>query len=268
MSRRPARGKAKGAGRGGARRGVRLPDEDAELDRRFEGRAVLEKLLLASGTLADPDDVKEAFQDAVKQGAPASVVIQALWEDEPRFENPKAAKALFSNLLGLYDLVAAGEAPDLAQPAPVERVKKVKAPPPEPFSGEPTDEFVESAWRFLDDHPKERERLGHAFENRQDALLSWLDASGLSDGAFGLARSLLADVFAMAELGGHKVGTVSEVTVEGATQASLPEAFAKWIDEGFFEAEEHEAEPLPKDEAERGRKLASQAAAAMWLGRA
>jgi hypothetical protein len=245
-----------------------LPEEGDELERRFEGRAVLEKLLVASGTLADPDDVKEVFTEAVKQGAPASVVIQALWDDEPRFESPQQAKALFSNLLGLYDLVASGQAPDLAVPAPKERVKKVKAEPPEPFSGEPTDEFVESAWRFLDDHPKERERLGHAFENRQDALLSWLDASGLSDGAFGLARSLLGDVFAMVELGGHKTGSVSEVTIEGATAASLPEAFQKWIDEGFFEAEEHETEPLPQDEAERGRKLTAQAAAAMWLSRA
>ena len=170
---------------------------DEDIERTFEGQAVLQQLLTASGSIVDVEDVASAFAEASAQGVPAPVVIQALWEDEPRFNSPAEAARLFGNLLGLYELVANGLKVDLTQS--VERVKRVKAQKPEPF-GEtgPTDDFVEAAWRYFDDFPKERERHAHAFENRQDALISWLDASGLSDSAFGLTRFLLGEVFAHA----------------------------------------------------------------------
>jgi hypothetical protein len=136
-----------------------------DIERSFEGRVVLEKLLAASGTIADAEDVAGAFEKAVKEGVPAPVVIQALWEDEPRFESPDDAARLFGNLLGLYELIAEGQKVDLS--APGAKVKREKATRPEPFGDEgPTDAFVESAWRWFDDFPKERQRFEHAFENR------------------------------------------------------------------------------------------------------
>ncbi len=248
--------------RGKAAATVGAPDEEG-LARAFEGRAKLDALLKATGTLADAEDVLGAFTEAAKDGVPASVVIQALWEDEPRFESPAQARALFSNLLGLYDLAAAGQAPDLAVPARVEKVKRVKATAPEPF-GEAgiTDEFVEQAWRFLEDHPREFERHGHAFENRQDALLTWLDAEGLSDAAFGVARHTLFEVFAMLELGGRKVPTVYGEELPQAP-GGLPEALEKWIEESVFEAQEAEVTPLSEAEALAVKALITRAAAAM-----
>ena len=103
-----------------------------DLDRSFEGQEVLQKLLTQSGSLADVDDVAEAFKKAVKQNVPAPVVIQALWEDEPRFNSPDEAAQLFSNLLGLYELVASGATIDLSVKSV--KVKREKAQKPEPFA--------------------------------------------------------------------------------------------------------------------------------------
>lgn len=240
----------------------RRDHDDDELERRFDGREALEKLLTRSGSVADAEDVAEAFRLAVKDGVPPAVVIQALWEDEPRFESPRDARALFANLFGLYDLVASGASIDLG--ARSERTKREKAARPEPF-GEagPDDTFVEAAWRFLDDHPKEREKLAHAFDNRQDALVSWLDASGLGDDAFALARRLLDDVFAMLELGGRTVATVAESKIP-AQGGALPAPLAAWIDEGVFEAEQDEGAPLSADEAAKVRELVTRGALALW----
>jgi hypothetical protein len=183
---------------------------------------------------------------------PASVVIQALWEDEPRFESPAEAKQLFGNLLALFELVATGAALDLGPPAPP--AKRPKAPRPPPFgSAGPDDDFVEAAWRYFDDAPKERARLEHAFDHRQDQLVSWLDAQG---------RALLSDIHAMLELGGRSSGAVREGDLPLTPE--LPEALARWIDEGLFEAEQHEDAPLPAEQADRLKVLVSRAATALW----
>lgn len=238
------------------------------LERRFEGRAVLEKLLAASGTLADVDDVAQAFTQALADGVPAAVVIQALWEDEPRFESPAQAQALFANLLGLYDLLAEGQAVDLAAPARKERPpKREKAPAPEPFTGAPDDAFVEAAWRHLDDFPKVRERLAHGFDNKQDALVSWLDASGLGDEAFAVARHLLGEVYAMLELGGHPAAQVDEAHLPAEAGEALPAALAAWLDEGVQEARDDEAAPLGEAEAAKVLDLVRRGAAALWARR-
>jgi hypothetical protein len=237
-----------------------VPDDDVA--RRFEGRAILDPLLERSGALADTEDVVEAFRRAVSEGLPAPVVIQALWEDEPRFESPEAARRLFGNLLGLYGLVAAGGAVDLTLPAvPVARAR-AERPPPFDEAG-PDEGFVEAAWRFFADAPKERQRLDHGFENRHDALLSWLDLQGLSDAAFALSVALLSDLHAMSELGGHACppGRVDEVP---ATARGLPASLVTWVDEGVFEAEAHEATPLPPEVGARVRDLVTRAAAVWW----
>lgn len=236
------------------------------LDRRFEGRAVLDVLLARAGALADTEDVVAAFQQAARDGVPASVVIQALWEDEPRFESPAQARQLFGNLLALFELVAAGAAVDLAARAP--SPKRARAPRPPPFGAEgPDDDFVEAAWRYFEDAPKERARLDDAFEHRQDALVSWLDAQGLDDDAFALARALLADVHAILVLGDlslRPMGAPRGPPGEALADDALPGALTRWLDEGVFEAEHHEEAPLAPEAAARVRALVAQGAAALW----
>lgn len=235
-----------------------------DIERSFEGRVVLEKLLAASGTIADAEDVAGAFEKAVKEGVPAPVVIQALWEDEPRFESPDDAARLFGNLLGLYELIAEGQKVDLS--APGAKVKREKATRPEPFGEEgPSDAFIESAWRWFDDFPKERQRFEHAFENRQDALISWLDDGGLDDAGFALARHLVGEVFAMLELGGVKVDSLDESMLpkKGSLDA-LPKALTEWIEESLFEASSDEQEPMPEAQVDKVRSVVARAAQAMW----
>lgn len=242
-------------------------DAHGDLVRKFEGREVLQTLLVSTGSLADAEDVAEVFRQAVEVDAPSAVVIQALWEDEPRFESPAQARRLFGNLLGLHDLIAGGTKVDLSPDAPPVRTKRVRAEQPKPFDQEPVEEFVEAAWRFFDDHPKDRERHQHAFDNRQDALLGWVDESGLSDAAFGLTTMLLSDLFAMLELGGMHIGLVKPSampSIKKVTAETLPPALAEWIDEVVFEAQQDEQAPLPEDEAKQVRELTSRAAAALW----
>lgn len=238
--------------------------EEDDIDRSFEGQEVLQQLLTQSGSLADVDDVAEAFKKAVKQNVPAPVVIQALWEDEPRFSSAAEAAQLFGNLLGLYELVASGAALDLK--AHGVKMKRQKAQRPEPFgAAEPDDAFIEAAWRYFDDFPKERARFEHAFENRQDPLISWLDASGLEDAGFGLARHLVGEVFAMLELGGRVVKTLfAENLPARASLEALPQPLSEWIEERLFEASSDEAHPLPENEAMRVREVVARAATAMW----
>jgi hypothetical protein len=235
-----------------------------DIDRSFEGQEVLQKLLTESGSIVDVEDVAGAFKKAVKDGVPAPVVIQALWDDEPRFNSPDDAARLFGNLLGLYELIASGDSVDLK--ARGVKVKREKAPRPEPFGkNEPDDSFIESAWRYFDDFPKERQRFEHAFENRQDALVSWLDGSGLEDAGFALARHLTGEVFAMLELGGREVATIHEEHIPAqASLDALPKALGEWIEESLFEAGSDEGQPLPDKEVALVRDVVARAAVAMW----
>ena len=237
---------------------------DEELERSFEGQEILQKLLAQSGSTVDVEDVVEAFKKAVKQSVPAPVVIQALWEDEPRFNSPDEAAQLFGNLLGLYELVESGQAIDLSVKSV--KVKREKAQKPEPFGmNEPDDHFIEAAWRFFDDFPKERQRFEHAFENRQDPLVSWLDGSGLNDEGFALARHLVGEVFAMLELGGREVKKIYETALpKEASLEPLPRALSEWIEESLFEATTDESHPLPETEAHQVRAVVARAAVAMW----
>ncbi|MDX2012672.1 MAG: hypothetical protein SFW67_20910 [Myxococcaceae bacterium] len=229
-------------------------DDDA-LERRFDGKPALEKLLAKSGALGDVDDVVGAFREAVAKGVPPQPVILALWPDEPRFESVKDAEALFSNLLGLYKLIASGEPFDLGPKGALGKVKREKAPAPEPLGAEaPTAEWLDAAWRYLEDAPREREKLGHGFDNKQDALVSLIDASGLSDAGFAVARELCFEVFAMLEVGGRLVRAVDEADVP-KKDVELPEALEAWIDDGLVEAEAADELPLPEAEQPAVRAL-------------
>lgn len=259
---RPARPRGKGAKP--TRPSPRSSSSEDTLPRRFDGRASLDALLTKSGALGDVEDVVQAFRDAVAKAVPPQPVILALWEDEPRFESPSDAEALFSNLLGLYELVASGEPFDLGASAKVERTKKARAPAPPPLSGAPDDDWLEGAWRYLEDADRERERLGHAFDNRQDALVSVLDASGLSDAGFAFAREVAFEVFSMLEVGGRSVGTVHEGDVPEQPADDLPESFVRWVDDGLVEAEAADEQPLPEAEQPDVRDLTLRVVSALW----
>lgn len=231
---------------------------DDGFERRYQGAAVLQALLVKSGSLADVEDVAGAFREAHGKGVPAQVVIQALWEDEPRFSSPDEARTLFANLLGLFDLIAAGGEVDLGLPrAPL---KRERAPRPEPFGADGPDEaFVRAALAWFDDHPKDRERLAHQFSHRQDALVSWLEEQGLDDDAFVLAHGLVSDAWAVLTLGGH-----TSAKIAAPRPGEVPEALAAFLEDGVFEAEQHEERPLPEATATQVRALVKQAVAALW----
>jgi hypothetical protein len=250
------------------KRAAKRADED-QLARRFDGREALDKALKQSGALGDVDDVVQAFRTAVEQGVPPQPVILALWEDEPRFASPADAEQLFANLLGLYELVASKDPFDLgARHARVERIKKEKTPPPVALGDAvPDTEWLEAAWRYLEDTSKERERLGHAFDNRQDALVSVIDAAGVSDAGFAVCRELAFEVFALLELGGLRLGSVDEADVPAEASSTLPDALVRWVEDGVIEAEAADEQPLPVDEQPVVQALAIRLVSALWSSR-
>jgi hypothetical protein len=198
-------------------------------------------------------------------------VLEALFDDEPRFPSPADARALYSNLFGLWDLVASGAALDLSKPVP--RVKAKKPPPPAapgPYGAQgPDGAWVEQAWRYLEGaRPEGLNRLRDAFENKQDALLLWLDGSGLSDLGFGVSQLLFFELFAMLELGSaHGVGAVSLKALEpGAAlqRVEVPPALAAYAEDAVFEAEQDEESPLSAAEAKALRQLVESGLAALW----
>lgn len=236
------------------------------LERHFQGRQALQKALESAGVLADVDDIAEAFARAQRDQVPAEVVISALFEDEPRFESPVEARLLFSNLFGLWDLVSHGGTVDAP---PKERPKKPEpAPAPGQFAKEgPSDAWVEAAWRHIDDAPKkEKTRWEHAFDNRQDALLTWLDDSGLSDEAFATARHLLFELHTMIELGWSQ-GIGQVLPMNSDESAESPASLKAWVDEAAHEAELDEQQPLAADEVARLKAVCLTALSAMWRSR-
>lgn len=240
-------------------------DDEVELARRFDGRRALDELLAKSGALGDTEDVVGAFKQAVAKQVPPQPVIQALWQDEPHFDSPKDAERLFANLLGLYDLIASRETFELEEERAVGRTKRQPASKPDALGAAPDDAWLEAAWRYLDDAPKERERLGHAFDNRQDALVSFIDASELSDAGFAFVRELCFEIFAMLELGGRKVRSVDAADVPDEVEDDvLPDSVRKWVDDALVEAEEADEQPLPEEEQPDVRDLSLRLVSALW----
>jgi len=157
----------------------RSRDRGADFQRQFEGAQTLDGLLDLAGSPLDTAGVLARMQAARAEGTAYSDVIPTFFEEEPRFPSPDIARRLYQNLLGLWDLVEEGKAVRLDDGPRPPRPKKVKPSPPPPFHpGEPSAEFIESAWRYLEDDEKSRTRLTHAFENRQDAMRARLTPRG------------------------------------------------------------------------------------------
>jgi len=128
---------------------------------------------------------------------------------------------------------------------------------------------VESAWIYLEAlDERSKERLQHAFENRQDALGVFLDEAKLSDNAFAQARSLLFDLWAMLDLGwAAGVRSVTEEGLRNPDADGVPAALMNYAEEELFEAEQDDAEPLTADEAAQAGRAVETGLAALWSAR-
>ncbi len=235
-------------------------------ERHFEGAAVLGELLELGGSPYGPEDVLAQFRQARTAGLVPADVLPTLFPSEPRFADPGQAKRLFQNLLGLWD-VCPGKV-SLTLPGP--RPKKAMAVPPAPLQGAPpTPEWVDSAWTFLDRDPRARTRLLHSFENRQDALLTFLDEEPLSDEGYGVLRHLAFELHAMLELGcGAAPGRVDPAALMGSPGGDGgPSALVAYADEALFEAEQDEEAPVAAKEAAVLREWVRHLVAALWAAR-
>jgi hypothetical protein len=241
-----------------------------QFEHRFEGGEVLQGLLELARSSLTPEEVLERMQKAHASGGSAQEVIPTLFEGEPRFPDPSLAKRLFQNLLGLWDLVSAGKPIHLQEPPPPPRRGKRVPVPPSPFGAKgPTAEFVEVAWRYLEDLDKRsKDRLQHLFENRQDALLSFLEEPKLSDNALDVARLLLFELFAMIELG-WPAGTrsVARKDLQMNRDSTVPVALEAYMEEALLEAELDDEAPLSREEVTSVRGLVAQALRALWAAR-
>jgi hypothetical protein len=229
-------------------------------ERHFEGRDVLQKLLEQSGTLADVEDVANALTQAIAQKAPPQAVIEALWDDEPRFQSPKDAARLFSNLLGLYDLLESGVSVDLSvkQKAP----KRPKVERPESLGESPlSPDFIESAWKYFDDFPNEKKKLCHRFDNVFHELVTWLDSQSFSDAEFSCARNLVEDVFCILELSGKSPKAPTVKMLDEPKECSVD--LANYIEASLLEIEADETLELSETSREKLFRSVCQCVAAL-----
>jgi len=240
----------------------------ADFVHRFEGGEILQELLSIAGSPISSEETLQRMREGASEGKAAQDIIPTLFTGEPRFPDPSLAMRLYQNLLGLWDLVKAGKPVRLDHPSPPPR--KPKAVPPPPFGPEgPTGAFVEAAWRYIEDLDKRgRDRLQHSFENRQDALLSFLEEHQLSDNAVDCARLLLFELFAMIELGWPAgIRSVARKDLHVNQPSAVAPALEAYIDEALLEAELDEEVALSKTESTVVRSVVRQGLRALWLAR-
>jgi hypothetical protein len=236
-------------------------------ERRFEGLEPLGELMALTNAVLDPGEVVQRFQQAQGQGESAAEVIPTLFDGEPRFADPEYARRLYQNLLGLWDELAAGRTPRAAA-APERPRKEKRAPPgpPGPFPGEgPDDAWVDAALGHLGALDRRgMERLEHAFENRQDALLQLLDEAQLSEQAWAAARGRMFRLFCLVELGWpagvHGVGPAEWKAAGAGTAPPYPAALRR----PALEALPGE---VPEAEAVQVQALVERALLALWSAR-
>jgi hypothetical protein len=237
-----------------------------DFDRRFEGAEILAGLLELAGSPYGPEEVLAEFRQARQAGLAPGDVIPTLFPTEPRFPDPALAQRLFQNLLGLWEL-APGE---LTLAVPAARPRRRRAVRPDPLGDtSPRPDWVELARRYLEDEARARERLLHSFENRQDALVTFLDERGLSDEGYGVLRHLAFELHAMLELGcGAAPARVDPAALkESPGDDGGPSALLDYADEALFEAEQDEEAPVPAREHAELRDWSRKLVAALWAAR-
>lgn len=241
-----------------------------DFNRHFEGKEVLEGLLQACGNCRSAEDTLELMRESHSRGDSANQLIPTLFDGEPRFPDPSYAQRLYQNLLGLWDLVSSGKSVSLE--APEKPPRRPAQPAPGRFGPQGPDvHFVENAWRYLEDlDNRARNRLQHAFENRQDNLVGFLEEQGLSDAGFDCAYQLVFELFSMIELGwppGTRPIARSSLERGGKRAQQVPAALREYVDEALFEAEQDEQEPLSREESAKVRAAAMECLSALWAAR-
>ena len=237
--------------------------------RHFEGAETLDVLLELAGTELTSLEVAKLFIAAKAAGKASGDVIPNLFDAEPRFDNPELARALFANLLGLFD-DAERLLPEIVRGPRLPREKARKTLAPALFGAEgPTAEFLETARKHIGDDARARERLTHSFENRQDALLTWLDEQGLSDQAYGVLRHLLFELHAFLELGTGQGLRAVHPEALGGVHVLLPElgALAAYANASLAREEHKEPAGVPAAEQSAVRTWVEQSLAAFWQAR-
>lgn len=236
--------------------------------RHFEGSSALEQLLQTSGCLLSTKQVAERMLKAQQQGHQPALVIRQLFEGEPHFPDPSVAARVYGNLLGLWDILAVHPHFDLERPSIQPRPKQPEPPPPFGEAG-PDGPWVAACFAYLEGLDKNGlNRLQHSFENRQDALLGYLEEQNLTEDGFDVARQLLFELFAMIKLGWPPgIRSVSRAELEGDAATQIPEALRSYAKEVLFEAETDEKSPLSQDEAARLRTLIDRGLRAIWNAR-
>jgi len=167
----------------------------------YEGPEVLTALLRQAGSPHAAEEVAAKFQRAQKAGEDRSVVIPALFPEEPHFPAPDDARRLYGNLFGLWGRLAAGlgmhdDAPDV--------VAEDEPPlPPLPVRGSVPGTLVpaalvEAMWRALAaDAPRDAQRRRDRFQNVQPDLAAWLDTVPLPEPGGLAASDLVFEAWAM-----------------------------------------------------------------------
>lgn len=246
--------------------------ERADLERSFDGPDILAELLQLSGSPLEVEEVAARMKEAQEAGEPPSAVFPTFFEEEPRFQDPELARKLYGNLFGLWELIESGaplQPGATFQQGPARARKEKKTPPPAPgkFGPEgPDDAWVETAWRYLEElDERGLSRLEHAFENRQDALLGFLDDERLTDEGYALARQLLFELFSMIELGApNGVGSADPDTAAGPLH-EVPPALREYAEETLLEAEQDE--DANAEQGKRVREKVERGLAALWAVR-
>jgi hypothetical protein len=130
---------------------------------------------------------------------------------------------------------------------------------------------VEKGWRYLEDLDKKaKDRLQHRFENRQDAVVSFLEEQPLTEGGFACASLLVFELFAMIELGWPAgVRPVLRAELERAARdpGDLPVALADYAEQEIFEAEQDEETALLAEESNAVRAVVVRCLRALWAAR-
>jgi len=214
------------------------------LEHRYEGPEVLARLLERSGCELSVDDVRDEFECAVEEGTRASELIPLLWELEPRFSNPSAARRTFANLFGLWDIIARDAVGELVMP---------EQDPDAPLGAD----LVKRAWHALYDlAPAELRRARDRFDNRQSDLAAFVNERLVTAGevAQEAALDLAFECWFIAERirGEGRLSHLGRAGLEAAlashdpAEAEPEPALAALITATLWERTADETRPLPE----------------------
>lgn len=178
------------------------PRPEKDLLRVYEGPEVLSALLSQAGCPLSAGEVAARFASAQARGLERAEVVPGLFESEPRFTAPDAARRLYGNLFGLWDRIARGLSASDDAPA-----ASPAAPAAEPVAlgergaerGEHlSPELVETVWRHLDALPeREKRRRRDRYTHAQPDLVAWLDDVPLPSSGAAAAQDLIFEAWAM-----------------------------------------------------------------------